>query len=68
MSWVRALSKGGVGAGAVVVVLGAGAVSWLSARLRRAPALVGRWCHCRCCQVAKRTGAGVSWLRAAKSP
>ena len=40
MSWLRALSKG-VGAGAGVVVLGAGAVSWLSARLRRAAALVG---------------------------
>ena len=52
----------GVGAGAGVVVLDAGAVSWLSARLRRAAALVGCWCRCRCCQLAKRTGAGVSWL------
>ena len=52
MSWLRALSKG-VGAGAGVVVLGAGA--GLSARLRRAAALVGCWC-----QLAKRTGAGVS--------
>ena len=58
MNWLRALSI--VGAGAGVVVLGAGAVSWLSARLRRAAALVGRWCRCRCCQLAKRTGAGVS--------
>ena len=44
----------------LVVVLGAGAVSWLSARLRRAAALVGCWRRCRCCQLAKRTGAGVS--------
>ena len=29
-----------------------------------AAALVGRWCRCRCCQLAKRTGTGVSWLRA----
>ena len=42
--------------------VGAGAVSWLSACLRRAAALVGCWRHCRCCQLAKRTGAGVSWL------
>ena len=42
-----------------VLVLGAGAVR-LSARLRRAAALVGRWRRCRCCQLAKRTGAGVS--------
>ena len=49
----------GVGAG--VVVLGAGAVSWLSSRLRRAAAaLVGCWRRCRCCQPAKHTGAGVS--------
>ena len=41
-------------------VPGAGAVSWLSARLRRAAALVGRWRRCRCCQLAKRAGAGVS--------
>ena len=46
--------------GAGVVVLGAAAVSWLSARLRRAAALVGRWRRCRCCQLAKRAGAGVS--------
>ena len=36
------------------------AASWLSARLRWAAALVGRWRRCRCCQGAKRTGAGVS--------
>ena len=60
MSWAR--FRKGVGAGAGVAVLGAGAVSWLSARLRRAAALDGRWCRCRCCQLAKRTGAGVSWL------
>ena len=46
----------GVGAGAGVVILGAGAVSWLSARLRRAAALVGR-----CCQLIVR--GVVSWLR-----
>ena len=33
MSWLR--FRKGVGAGAGVVVLGAGAVSWLSVRLRR---------------------------------
>ena len=48
----------GVGAG--VVVPGAGAVSWLSGLLRRAAALVGCWRRRRCCQLAKRTGAGVS--------
>ena len=37
---------------------------WLSARLRRAAVLVGCWCRPRCCQLAKRAGAGVSWLRA----
>ena len=55
MSWLHALSKGSV-------VLGAGAVSWLSARLRWAAALVGCWRRWRCCQLAKRTSAGVSWL------
>ena len=44
----------GVGAGAGVVVLGAGA--------ERAAALVGCWCCCRCCELAKRAGAGGSWL------
>ena len=43
MNWLRALSI--VGAGAGVVVLGAGAVSWLSARLMRAAALAGCWCQ-----------------------
>ena len=37
MSWLR--FRKGVGAGAGVVVLGAGAVSWLSARLRRGGAI-----------------------------
>ena len=58
----------GVGAGAGVVALGAGAVSWLSARSRRAAALVG------CCVVSwqsvpvlvsadcARCGGAVSWL------
>ena len=55
----RAFERG-VGAGAGVAVLGAGAVSWLSARLRRAAALVRCWRRCRYCQLAKRTGAGVS--------
>ena len=57
---LAARARKGVDAGAGVVVLGAGAASWLSARLRRAAALVGCWCRCRCCQLAKRTGAGVS--------
>ena len=60
MSWVYTVSKGRLVLGAGVVVLGAGAVSWLSVRLRRAVALVGCWHRCRCCQLAKRTGAGVS--------
>ena len=47
------------------MVLGAGSVSWLSAR--RAAALVGCWRRCRCCQLAKRLvlvscGGAVSWL------
>ena len=54
MSWLRARFQKGVGAG--VVVLGAGAVSWLSARLRRAAALVGCWCQL----IARGV---VSWLR-----
>ena len=37
-----------------------GAVNWLSARLRRAAALVRCWRRCRRCQLAKRTGVGVS--------
>ena len=36
--------------------------------LRRAAALVGRWRRRRCCQLAKRTGAGVSWLCAVEAP
>ena len=48
-------------------------MSWLSARLRRAAALVGRWGGCRCCQLMSapvlvsadcaRCGGAVSWLR-----
>ena len=57
MSWLRALFQKGVGAGAGVVVLGAGAVSWLSAGLRRAAALVGRW-----------PAAGVVIVRAVEVP
>ena len=59
MSWLYALSKG---CRCWCWCCGAGAVSWLSARLRRAAALVGCWRRWRCCQLAKRTGAGVSWL------
>ena len=33
---------------------------WLSARLRRAAALVGRWRRRRCCELAQRTGVLVS--------
>ena len=40
------------GAGVVVLGVGAGAVSWLNTRLRRAAALVGRWYRCRRCQLA----------------
>ena len=62
MGFLRALSKG-VGAGAGVVVLGAGAVSWLSARLRRAgagrvlaplPVLSAGKAHRRWCQLTVR--------------
>ena len=63
MSWLHALSKGcrrwrwccGPGCW------------WLSARLRRAAALVGRWCRRRCCQLATRTDAGVSAVEAPKA-
>ena len=60
MSWLRALLKGCqcwcwcCGPGRSFCELAE------SARLRRAAALVGYWCCCRCCQLAKRTGAGVS--------
>ena len=43
------------GAGVVVPCAGAGAVSWLSTRLRRAAALVGCWYRCRRCQLAMLT-------------
>ena len=56
MSWLRALSKG---CRCWCWCCGPG---WLSAPLRRAAVLVGRWRRCRCCQLAKRTSAGVSWL------
>ena len=60
----------------LVVVLGAGAVSWLSARLRRAaaggagrvlaplPALsAGKAHRCWCQLIVTRCGGAVSWLR-----